>query len=155
MVFLKSRDPHYPCTEWSWLTTKLGTVHCLMVKLSSCLLPEFSYTFLLLCLSMLGSILHCDRRYTLPCVKTTQTQDTPSLLSHQVSACAHLSCWCFQEWLMSSTTHPLLFCSVECNSWQWLPWKAEKRVFPGKRAANREKSILKSVDFQNIPQDSF
>lgn len=155
MVFLKSRDTHCPCTEWLWLTTKLGTVHCHMVKPSSCLSPEFSYTLLLLCFSMLESILHCDWSYTLPCVKTTQTQGTHSLISHQVSSCANLSCWCFQEQLMSCTTHPLLFCSAECSSWQWLVWKAEKIVFPGKRAASREKSLLKPVDFQNIPQDSF
>ena len=54
---------------------------CLTVKHSCCLLPEFSYTLLLLLLSMLESILHCDSSYTLPCVKNTQTQGTASLLS--------------------------------------------------------------------------
>lgn len=120
-----------------------GLLLHLTVKSSSCLLPEFCYTLLLLLLSMLESILHCDSSYTQPCIKPTQTQGIPSLISCQLIPCAHLSCWCFQEWLMSSTTYPFLFFPSECNSWQWSAWKAKKRVFPGRRAASGEKRLPK------------
>lgn len=93
-----------------------GLLLRLMAKPSSWLLPEFSYTLLLLLLSMPESISHCDSSYTLPFVKNTQNQGTPFLISCQVSPCANLSCWCFQERLMSSTNYPFRFCFSEYNS---------------------------------------